>query len=420
MSIIATIAYIALFLASIINTRIMAFAIPIFTFVYPSQLSTLSFGDANLSRIFIIIAFFKSFSFSSELVSKQWQKAIAVFYIGINAYTQIISIPFIPATDYYNCVKALIDVALCGLATIVMIRFFTNKKYNRHLLVGLFVAIAFESIIAIGLIFYNETFSIYYCGKEFEDISSYYRATGSFNGPWALGGFLSMSIILLINYFSKASGLIEKWLIIINMLLCIYALALTQSRASWLFLAVSIVFLLIRRDRHFLKISLWLVIAAIIAINFWADWSNFAEIVQHRFEYTYDNAETHGLDNSSAERLMIWDKILSNYDFSFFITGYGIRNAYQIFGSSGHNAYLSILVNNGLIGIIILFCFFRKMSKILSVLNSNNRNYIYALLLGIASYSLTADLIYTSSLLTMGLLILSIFMFDTYQNTPTK
>lgn len=89
---------------------------------------------------------------------------------------------------------------------------------------------------------------------------------------------------------------------------CLYALALTLSRASWLMLLAAVIYILYFYKKKVFSIVVPLLLLVIIFASA-IDFNGIADQVSHRIIYSYQNQETGGIDNSTLARLDIWDKI---------------------------------------------------------------------------------------------------------------
>lgn len=405
--------YVVLFVGSIINLRIMVFSVPLFAFVYPNHLDFLMFGDVNLSMIFVIICgtkllLDKNFSKGTD---RNWEQNLVSFILMLSMSSQILSLVFIENSEYYNCFKSIVEIAFSLIVLVFMSRSLTNPYLVNAFIWGLIISVLLEAIVAIGLLNDFSTFSMYYKGKDMDSIDLYYRATGTFKGPWALGGFLSISIVLIFYIQSCViqNNITIKILSIVTIIFALYALILTFSRAGWLLLVVSFVYLLIFSNIKTRKTLSYIFIVTFIVFVLEMDWDSISSMVLGRVENTYNNNVTGGMDNSSLDRIQIWDKIVNNYNPLYALTGYGIRHAFHVFGSSAHNSFLSLFVNNGIIGICLFCKFLRKTMMLNRNSATQSRVFLKALLLGMGVYSLTADLIYSNEVATIGLLSLCIF-----------
>lgn len=415
MSTILVIFYLLLFVVSFFNVKIRAFATPIFTFVYPKQLSALKFGDADLSMIFLFIVGVKLIIEKRQRhlcnSQKRWYDSLLLYFIVIYIGTQLFSLFFIPGSEYMNCLKSIIEGILCCFAVLTMYFILVEDKNYDYLIIGLFFSILLESVVAIGLMINFDAFSMFYSGKEFNDISSYFRATGTFNGPWALGGFLSIAIIFIFYYLflQKCNNLLKIFLIIASCL-SVYALILTGSRAGWLLLTIGIIYLAARGNTVIIKGLLYMVVVSIIAISYWGNWDEISFLVSHRIENTYNNNVTGGIDGSSLERVHIWEKVIENYNPMYLITGYGIRNAYNIFGSTTHNSFLSLFIYCGIIGYYIIIKFLHEGFILVRKNSIDAQRFFVATLMGVGAYCLSADLLFDIRVFSLLLIVLTFYL----------
>lgn len=416
MTILLTIFYFLLFLGGLVNNRIFAIALPIFTFVFPKQLTTLAFGDANLSTIFLLICGVKLLFVNYRKYTQcqmAWTKVVLLYFGIVYIGTQIWSLFFIDYSEYINTFKSIIDGLLCMFALLTMINIIIDQNRREYLLIGLIVTVLLESIVAIGLLNNFDTFSMFYSGLEFNSIDEYFRATGTFNGPWALGGFLGISIVLLLFIFGSSKiNKIGRVLIMACALTALYVLILTESRAGWLLLSISLLILMLRGSRVVMKGIVVSVVLGIIAVNYFLDWETISLLITHRVEYTYNNSVTGGVDASTMTRFYIWEKVLNNYNPLYLFTGYGIRNAYNVFGSTTHNTYLSLFIYSGLIGCAIIFKMILYARRLSTKSTKNVKKFLTAIFIGICAYGLSADLLYDIRVFTFALCTFSILLIS--------
>lgn len=194
--------------------------------------------------------------------------------------------------------------------------------------------------------------------------------------------------------------------------IALYSLVLTESRAGWLLLSVSLIYLIAKGNTAVLRSAIFCIILCLIAINFWLDWEKVSFMITHRVEFTYNNNVTGGIDASTMGRFYIWEKVVNDYNPLYLITGYGIRNAYNIFGSTTHNTYLSLFIYSGLIGYVVMSKMIMAAKHLSGNSEKNARTFLNAALFGICAYGLSADILYDIRVFTLALCIISFFILS--------
>lgn len=406
-----TIIFIIIFFLGLFSEKLLAIFLPIFAFCFPVNLEYLHFNAISLNSFYIILAFVIFYiskkRYECNYYSLKWKNLTIGYFIVIGFLTYLLSILFV-SNIFIVSLKNIIFWLLYLFVYLLYFKLFCCEYNKNYILIGFLITAIIQSVVAIGLIYDFNTFSIFY-DSNLEDISDYWRATGTFKGPWELGGYLSFSIVF---FFVSLTGA-NKWLkllILLSIGLCMYALILTYSRASWLLLVTSLFYISLFDRRKMFSIVMSMILIVIIA-SFVFDLNSILDIIRHRIDYTFNNNLTGGLDDSSLTRIYIWDLIIKNYNWAYFFTGYGIVNAYVAIGATPHNTFLSLLLNGGLVAIIFIIHWFKTLWDISIKISQNNKIFIRALLIGVIAYGLTADIFYNLKVILIMILYTTFAMF---------
>src|SRR5699024_1030264 len=182
---------------------------------------------------------------------------------------------------------------------------------------------------------------------------SYERAYSWFANPNYLGNMLAIAILCNFFLINKENHWLKNLILIISLPFLTITLLLTGSKAGLLTAIIGIIFYLILIHKfNFIKIlaskhillSLILGVIVILILIYVTDFSHYIEDILR-------------LGNEEEKRLNYWllgmdllyagnslDMMLGNgYDFMYYITG-----------SSAHNTYIELLVNQGIIFTLIM------------------------------------------------------------------
>lgn len=182
---------------------------------------------------------------------------------------------------------------------------------------------------------------------------TYERAYSWFANPNYLGNMLSISI--LCNYFliNKNKHWLKNLFLVISLPFLIITLLLTGSKAGLSAAIMGLILYIILINRmNFMKflaskqffLSLMLGIVVIIFLIYVTDFSHYIEDVLR-------------LGNEEEKRLNYWllgiDLFFSS-DFSNMLIGNGYNFMWDVTGSSAHNTYIELLVNQGIIFLSVM------------------------------------------------------------------
>lgn len=146
--------------------------------------------------------------------------------------------------------------------------------------------------------------------------------------------------------YKKSGTLFQRLFGIIFALVGIYGILLTAKRGLLVgaFIAAFATYVVYRKSNN---ASIWKICIAVIGIAavVWQVFSN-VEATQIMLSRFFDN------DNILTGRSEIYSNIFSNI-WSSSIIGTGTASAFSLLGVGGHNIYLTVLMENGIIGFLI-------------------------------------------------------------------
>lgn len=396
METIVAIVYLTMFFLGLSSRKYLALFLPVFSFCFPVGAEYLNYGEIGLYIIFIILAFFIFYVSKRHVPEfkfvRAWRRSTVQYFVIIGLLSLLLSVLFAPQT----MISAGKDGVLWILYLLVFLLYSDlcgSAEHREYVIGGFMFAAAFQSIVTIGLLRDFDTFHVFYDGKDMSEIGEYWRGSGTFKGPWDLGGYLALSIVMFLMAFDVTGKKVVRLLLYGVIGICLYALALTLSRASWLMLLAAVFYILYFYKKKIFSIAVPLLLLVIVFASA-IDFDAIADQVSHRIVYSYQNQETGGIDNSTLARLDIWDKMIHNYSGAYFLTGYGIKYAFLVFGSTSHNTFLSLLMYGGLIAVWFVVLWVKKLIWISRRLPKRSRVFIQALLLSAMLYGLTADILY--------------------------
>jgi len=203
------------------------------------------------------------------------------------------------------------------------------------------------SILAILQFFYPQVAAPFYQVEEIVPGAEVWRATGTTRGPWEIGGFLGITIVLCGSFLAIPRGVLSRVIPLICAILSMVAVILSGSRSGWMLVAVGVftVFIISKRP-----------IAATVAIVSFASVivvvPLLAEMIMMRMGQTTTAAGT--LIESATLRFTIWKEILSSISIGSAIVGVGRVGTFVRCGHSAHSFYVAALAETGIVGI----CYF--------------------------------------------------------------
>ncbi|KEQ28922.1 hypothetical protein N180_15345 [Pedobacter antarcticus 4BY] len=423
LEIIFSIFYVFLFAISFYKKKYVLFILPIFVFCYPNKLSFINIGDGfGLDDIFILFHFGLAIvsrkpKFSHIIEIRHWRLLNLMIFLtyvvtnlvgyGADSFSNFVLMDF---------VKSALLFAYTYFICIIYCSSINRQEQIRSGKIALIIATVFQSIIAILVYHYTSSFSFFYDSTEVllsGDVA--FRAVGSLKGPWELGGFLAIGYVLIYTelVFGRKSSRLLTIMLVFGLLFTIYALVISTSRASWLFVLASTIVLFFKKPSKQLFYSFILVIVSFLLFQNYLD--RVGELIMHRFLQT--TASNNGaLDNSSEERFIIWNKLYNNYDFTYALFGYGWQNFIRVFKTTPHNGFLSCFLAGGIIGTFVYFKFFYFIWKnqVVKVTRKfSNVNFgIPAIMAGLFVFSITTDTLFTNSVFKMLTIVGTLSVHD--------
>lgn len=399
--------YIILFFLSLLKKETRLFIFPIFFFCYPNKSSYINIGMGFglddifiLSHLFISIFDFKYNKYvNANKEIKNWKLInliILLIYILSNILGFLVdNLRNFIFLDYF---RTTLLFSYTYFICLIYIENCRNIENIRSAKLGLIIASVYQAIIAY-LVFYNPvSFSFFFDSNELllgGDIA--YRAVGSLKGPWELGGFLAIGFILILSeLFDKKVKMkkFELFLLIFSLMVILFSIVLSTSRASWLLVAGALLVFTIQNPSKILFYSVPVILLGILLFSDQVD--QVIGMVFHRIEYTTSSSS--GLDNSSMERFIIWERLSKEFNIFYSMTGYGWQNFIKIFGTTPHNGYLSAFLGSGIIGLLIYYKFFKKIYSLSSKRFEQKVSFgVIPIFIGLSIYSLTTDTLFTAA-----------------------
>ncbi len=402
--------FILLFLISFKNSNYFLLVFPIFIFCYPENSNFISISGFGLDDVMIFIGFGRSvFVKDSSTLKYRWRVlhlSVLILFIFSNLTGYLVD-------DFVNFdlllfVKSLINNFYWYAITCIYIAF-SSKVSLSVILKGIVFSVLIQAIIGIVVYYYFSEFSFFYSASDsLLEPTATLRAVGSTRGPWELGGFLVIGFLLIFKLSIDDNRYINKYILICSIFLIVIALILTFSRASWGFLLVGVLVILISHPiKTFKKLIFIFPILLLIGLPFLEE---LLSMIDHRINYTFNGSSGGELDTSSQARIDIWKMFMDKYNFGYFLQGYGWQNIKFIFGTTPHNGILSLFLSSGLFGIYIFYRIFIFLIRY--EINSNVIPF-YPILIGYSFYMLTTDSFFTDSVvILLNILYTSLLFYN--------
>ncbi len=209
------------------------------------------------------------------------------------------------------------------------------------------------------------------------------RAYGSFPHPNILGGFLAVSLILLIAIYFKQKSFKKQLFILFLIGWQFFILLATFSRSAWLGFSFALLFLIIYFKNNYIKSNFKKItrLALSLILSFSLFFFFYSPLILNRFQ-------NQSIQEKSAftERLSYFYQSLTIIQKHFYL-GIGLGNytdyLHSHFSSSWalwqyqpvHNIYLLLFSELGLVG-LILFLLFISVSFHLSLKNNRHQAHL--------------------------------------------
>lgn len=286
----------------------------------------------------------------------------------------------------------------CIMSIYLLARHFRHHSYI--LFVGIMCIGSWQSTLAIGQHFH-----------WFESNHNLFDITGSFGNPGQLGGFLAISIISTICMWIRFKKKQYAALLLLPVLLQVYALLLSDSRAGWLAAISGVIALCILQKKYLLDVKRWLFICLLSVI-----------VIGGLYKYR---------SQSANGRILVWKVTMDmiaekpifghgpggfNENYMYYQADYFTEDPespyvqYSDNIAYPYNELLHIWADQGIIGLFLLLALF------IAVLKIPAKNHVCkATIIG---YMVFAQFSYPSYV--PGLLILFPILLASIQNEPSE
>ena len=238
-------------------------------------------------------------------------------------------------------------------------------------------------------------------GSHFADFK---RSSGPFGIDWRgsdiAGGFLATFAPFLLAYFFFAKKRIFKILSFLGTVICVLGIFATYSRGSILALGVSFVVVVFVSFKHLLKSSkITVFILIIIFIGLIVKWQYWMpESIVNRFQGTVQEQTYTGeasLDESSQGRIAKWEGGINIFmDNPLFGAGFQ-RPQYEL-GVDTHNAFILILAEMGIFGLLVFLWFLWALLKEARFLLNTEFNFVGLGLIGCVIAFIFVNMFYSN------------------------
>lgn len=292
----------------------------------------------------------------------------AVFFYLIFVLWAILSFFWASSEEYY--VAQFERIIFCAIVVFFFFNLLKWYEITNYFLWGIVVG----GLINF-LIFFN-LFPYYFSIIDEET----WRFVGTMGNPNALAIFMSFSIfasILFINFFFKNKNDFFKWVIILNIPMCLFLIIQTGSRKGFI-LGISFLFLFflpyIKSIRGTVT-ALFLGATLFFGFIYLSEDPEFAqqlEFVFNRFEGAQETIEGTGTEGSTETRLYFIETGIDLWKRNPFF-GVGFNNFRNFAaGNYSHNNFVETLSTLGIIGFILFYLFY--IFTLLNVLKIKERD----------------------------------------------
>lgn len=240
-------------------------------------------------------------------------------------------------------VKDCKNFCLMPLLFIITFNYFRERKWVYRALIVMVLAIIFMDYYTVTQI------------SWFSSLESREKIKGTFQflGPNEVAAFYNEYTIVLIGVFAFIKRQTIKWPLLALICVNIFCILFLFSRGAYLGLFVGMCVIFLFKNRYLL---IPMVLVAICWQTVLPD-----KVIERIKQTTNENGQ---LDESSLRRLNIWEQSMDLFKKNAIVgIGYGVfRNLGLDLGDT-HNIYVKYLVEQGLVGFLILwsvvFCFLR-------------------------------------------------------------
>lgn len=339
-------------------------------------------APSDLLFLLLILFYFKNQNLELDLIKRN-----SKFFIPILLFSAISIISIYYVEEYYGSFKyIIISFYLIGYSLFIFL--YTFKKGYKKILTAYICSSTFASFVGI-LGYFNFLPSV----LRYDE----YRIKGFFKDPNVFGPFLVPSVIILMDItINKNNRSSNRYLYIFLIILNSLGVLLSFSRAAWINLLVSIfIYLLLNiKNINFMKISKVILVLSIVIFLIWSF------IVKDEYkEFIVDRAKIQGYDSDRfvAQKTglaLMFNKVFGYGSGQYENTVVNIMNS----DISAHSMYMRILLENGLIGFILIIISFIYIliNLLLSHFNKYKNEFInssavLSILIGVLVNSIVID-----------------------------
>ena len=234
--------------------------------------------------------------------------------------------------------------------------FNTKKKIN-----WLINACVFATVISVLVIILQRMIGSahYMYGPEIE------QRFGWFGGPNAAGFILLGAFPFVLFRTFQTKG--PRQILYIGLIIAIaVAVFFTYFRTNWIIFLIQIMFFIVLKRKE-IKRSLFIFILIMIVIGIWGTTRRYSVEIESRLEDIYYIKDPAMIRKTGSGRFGIWGDNIYAFVRAPILTkllGRGMKGSEAIAGRHGaHNDFLSVLSNNGLIGLLMYLWFLFTLFK---------------------------------------------------------
>lgn len=327
-------------------------------FAFVAHWSYLKFVNSRLFLILILFFSFIHMQLTNRNILVKFSNMHSLFFIVcLLNYIQLIYSP-----NIYGGLIFTLQITMAFLISIIVL---SEKRLIYPIYNILFISSLICVIFVIFQMFFYKLFDLYmfkllktgaYISAKGLEKYGYMTGLSGFSG---IAGFVSsccLGIFIINLYIDYGLYHSQRYFILLPLLgifLSFFALVMTQKRGiifavGCAFLFSFFVFNLKYKKKHFFQVFAFSVIILIIIYYIFTN-TKSGHIMINRFKF---------LDNFSSGRFDMWETLLEKINGIGWFIGNGTGATTKIFDSGGHNIYLQILFDNGLVGLFLYLLWF--------------------------------------------------------------
>jgi len=350
----------------------------------------IGFDDLYVSVLFVIVLIRRQLD-EQRVRFGRWGALVLSFWL-ISLISNLVGMLLLPqVAGPVPILKDTLKQITFPFVALIVLNAVTTPEQIRQLVRWLLIGCIGLSVVAILQWFMPYQVAAFYHSQQFAPGERVIRATGTTRGPWELGGVLALAVIMSVSLLTIGGGIVRRLVPLLCAGFGFFALILTTSRASWLFLLCGVLVVLVVGKRPIRGLIVVGLVASLLIV-----FPMLLETVQYRVEYT---GSLQSLDHSSRTRLDIWRHILGQLDFGSILLGVGSLGAFSKYQYTPHNYYIAIITQYGLAGVVYFVVLGTALVRriLMNMRREQNRDNaaiwkgILATTLGFLAYSLTAD-----------------------------